>query len=394
MWIGGIDLFLIVATTLRPYLHGSLLQALVAPFNLAIEMNLAAWFSGISLLALGLLAYERFAAGEARSKAPWLILAVLLILLSIDEIGSLHERAGGMAALLPYIVVFVLLLAGAMAGLLITRQPFYIVLCLAAMFALFGSVILQEDLEQIVAWPDWFRGIRVGLEEGSELLGMFLGFWGFARFRSAASAGRIPARSLSAVVPDPRQFKRLVIILVAGLALHAAASRTLASNLQVLEIGKLGNPAVWYPAALFVLLACLAFWKSRAGMGRLWLLLSGFALLCSLGVIYFVSPRAEVSRFSHLGLLSNFYFLSAVQIALFALFRLRLAPFDGRTLFKGASVFGLVALLLLAAWLSGGMAARWIVAGVVPCILILDFLSLRVTAPIPRSVEVYEPVSR
>jgi hypothetical protein len=38
----------------------------------------------------------------------------------------------------------------------------------------FGSVAFQEYLEFTLEWPWWAQGLRVGIEEGTELLGVFL----------------------------------------------------------------------------------------------------------------------------------------------------------------------------------------------------------------------------
>jgi hypothetical protein len=43
-------------------------------------------------------------------------------------------------------------------------------------FIIFGSVAFQEYLEFTLKWPWWGQGRRVGIEEGTELLGFFCSY--------------------------------------------------------------------------------------------------------------------------------------------------------------------------------------------------------------------------
>src|SRR5690606_16237834 len=118
--------------------------------------------------------------GDRRTAAAWAALALVLIALSLDEVGSLHERAERFVplerwwALLPFGVVL-LGVAGWSAWQLWKRhRPRSDVVLIAAAFALFGSVAFQEELEHALVWPAWALPLRLGIEEGTELAAMLL----------------------------------------------------------------------------------------------------------------------------------------------------------------------------------------------------------------------------
>src|SRR5688572_2473373 len=68
----------------------------LAQFSLAEEKNLAAFWEGWCFLLVSILAFERYL--QSNRTAPyegqsWLGLSVLAAGLSLDELGSIHERA-------------------------------------------------------------------------------------------------------------------------------------------------------------------------------------------------------------------------------------------------------------------------------------------------------------
>src|SRR5215204_286328 len=68
----------------------------LAQFTLAEEKNLATYWEGFCLLLVAILAFERFLQSNKTAtyeKQCWLGLSVLTAVLSLDELGSLHERA-------------------------------------------------------------------------------------------------------------------------------------------------------------------------------------------------------------------------------------------------------------------------------------------------------------
>jgi hypothetical protein len=81
-------------------------QALIVPkgkafsnlFNLNAENNVPAWFSSAILLTVAIYAYliaQQETAHTRKHRKLWLLLAVLFVLLSMDETIALHEMAGG-----------------------------------------------------------------------------------------------------------------------------------------------------------------------------------------------------------------------------------------------------------------------------------------------------------
>jgi hypothetical protein len=64
--------------------------------HLATENVVAAWYSSMLLLTVACLSLVAWAVGrrEGRLNAGWLIFAAIFVVLSLDEIGSLHERIG------------------------------------------------------------------------------------------------------------------------------------------------------------------------------------------------------------------------------------------------------------------------------------------------------------
>ncbi|NIN66598.1 MAG: hypothetical protein GTO63_18310 [Anaerolineae bacterium] len=128
----------------------------LALFSLQFEKNLATYWEGWCLLLVSLLAFGRFlrSGNHATSeRQAWMGLSVLAAGLSLDELGSIHERAqylfsswglsGRLSALLPLAVPVLLVLSFTLWRMRqgSNHRPFWLAL---AGFALFGFVVLQE----------------------------------------------------------------------------------------------------------------------------------------------------------------------------------------------------------------------------------------------------------
>jgi hypothetical protein len=100
--IWAVNGFFLLTTVLVAYLpdsssaarHGAIQY--LAQFSLAEEKNLAAFWEGWCFLLVSILAFERYL--QSNRTAPyegqsWLGLSVLAAGLSLDELGSIHERA-------------------------------------------------------------------------------------------------------------------------------------------------------------------------------------------------------------------------------------------------------------------------------------------------------------
>jgi hypothetical protein len=283
-WIIGIDLFLLFITTLYPYLphfHGD--RILIYPFNLANENNLAVWWSGVCLFATALLTYEICCNSEDHLKKAWLCLTILLLGLSKDEISSIHERIDGFRNLLPYAICAVALLAYSLTKLFKHANTRKSAIYIFIAFLIFGSVAFQEFLEHLIRWPEWATGIRVGVEEGSELAGVFLLFLGIS-FQKDSSL----KNNMKAIIPNISRMKYVSAFLLLEFIIHSLASFLFPKFFDIYQ-KKLGNPLTWFPMAVFFILFSASFWRTINPKGtylKTWSLFSVLFLLFSAGAMY------------------------------------------------------------------------------------------------------------
>ncbi|RJP83247.1 MAG: hypothetical protein C4522_01235 [Desulfobacteraceae bacterium] len=283
-WIIGIDFFLICQTVLYHYLpHFRGHRILLYPFNLGHENNLAAWWSGVCLFAAALLAYEICCHSEVHLKKAWLCLAILLLGLSKDEICSLHERIDGFRNLLPYAICAVTMLTYSLIKLFKHPETRKSAIYIAFAFLLFGSVAFQEFLEHTVSWPDWMMGIRVGIEEGTELIGIFLLLVGISRQNFFTSIN-----SIQAIIPNLSRMKYISAFLIIEFFIHSVAGFLFPLYFDVYRKGY-GNPLLWYPMAVFFMLFSESFWfamTSDKTKRKVWILFPALFLLFSAGSVY------------------------------------------------------------------------------------------------------------
>ena len=252
--------------------------------RLTHEMNLGAWWSGICLLAVGLISFQLSSTKKTEFRRSWLALALIATGLSLDEIGSLHERllgnkvifygtvAFGILVILPILRNFVKNPATRKTGIQI---------CIA--FALFVLVAAQERLEHYIDWslfPIWTSAIRAMLEEGTELVGILLLFTAVV-----SQLDDDKQRSFQILVADLRYAPRLMTIVFACLFLNLAACLFVLPSLA--DIPRRGNPGVWYPVAINFLLFCTTFWirKTNRTERVVWQIVSGAFLISSATVM-------------------------------------------------------------------------------------------------------------
>jgi len=172
-----VDLFLLAFTIANPHIPDFQQKwRLITPFSLHTENNFAVWWSGITLLLAGLLAYQR-SIEKGKNTIVWLILSLVLACLSLDEIGSFHERIGvlkGWNGIFPFAIILISLISYTIIKLFQSSQTSTNAKYLLIATALFFSVAIQEYIEHAYTWEPWMLGIRVGIEEGTELLATFL----------------------------------------------------------------------------------------------------------------------------------------------------------------------------------------------------------------------------
>jgi len=109
-------------------------------FRLDEEANLPTWFSSSQFLIAGLVC-AALAFGEKRRRTGWAVLAVLMVMFSLDEVAEIHERvedkAGFDLALLvlePLVGVAVLVVVWRAMRTLSGAPATFLVLALAAAF--------------------------------------------------------------------------------------------------------------------------------------------------------------------------------------------------------------------------------------------------------------------
>lgn len=133
--------------------------------NVNGEANLPAWWNAGLLLLVSLGAFgSRAVAGQSPARRGWLVVAVVALIMSLDEISSLHERLGGLmlstGMMLPTFLWLVpgVAIAGGLAALLFragpglpvaTRRPL-----LLAMFCYGGGALGVEALNGVMRDPD------------------------------------------------------------------------------------------------------------------------------------------------------------------------------------------------------------------------------------------------
>ena len=241
---------------------------LLIQLHLGTENVVAAWYSSMLLLAVAVASaiawrLERVRSDRARLAMGWLGLAAVFTVLSLDEIGSLHERLGMMVALnraslipasttpvgwvllfaIPIGIVAAFMLA--FAWLHVRRVPAAFAL-IALGVALFVSNPLLEILEGRMLDAGSARGLILEriLEEGVAELGgtscFLLGVITYLVRTGGAGLRQMPW-------PSPRTTAIVGVLVTLAVPLaHAFGVR--------LPAGDSGTPEHWFPAAAFALL--------------------------------------------------------------------------------------------------------------------------------------------
>ncbi|NVE94898.1 hypothetical protein [Altererythrobacter lutimaris] len=227
-------------------------------WNLRWEHNFAAWWGGSLLLLTALLTFDNaLGAPNVKLKRAWLTLACIILFLSLDEVGSLHERmgsisksldAGRWALAIPLALVIAYL--SIRSGLTLLwhggRERLQI-LIIGIGFAVLLSVAFQEYVENAMDWrgSEW-RPLRAAIEEGSELLGISivlfavsLPFWQ----RPGATLDSVKAHATPAMIAA-------IILVLPFLAISMDTDP------------QKGEPSDWLASAL--LLGTAFLWAKRA----------------------------------------------------------------------------------------------------------------------------------
>ena len=252
--VSAILLVMTGLTTWQEWLPG-----LTRHFNLGFENNIAAWWSGALLAVCAFFAsdgYARFRHDDRSTAHAWLVVAAILLFLSADEIGSLHERLGLLGKSLNLGSWTLVLPLGALLGSAYVWAAIVLwrrggterrrMLVLSLGFAILASVALQEFIEHAVVWESpAAKAIRRVVEEGTELAGMLVLIRVTSR-NSFASDERLPFQTF---------FDALKPL---GVAFLLAAPFLVAVTLWLPDHGMRGRPSDWLAAVIFLGAGALA----------------------------------------------------------------------------------------------------------------------------------------
>ena len=272
----------------------------LAPLNLSNENVAAAWFSGMLLLLGSLHAADgffRLRQTNLKAALAWCVICGMLLALSADEVGSLHERIddvvkmGPWLSYLPFLIVLLGCCAWSFIQLWITPSERSRVPGLILGFAILVSVGGQEYLEKAIKWPWYLGAFRSAFEEGSELLGMII-----LIYTMLPNSLGLFSRQRQLAGPAFSSIPTLRWVIVAAAALLAWPVATLSASLD-LQITA-GHLSDWLASALFFLSAALLLnnWIQSPDSGPF--PRTGMALLCAASALCVqIDPIGDSSVF-------------------------------------------------------------------------------------------------
>jgi hypothetical protein len=146
-------------------------------------------------------------------------------------------------------------------------------------YGLFAGVAGLEELEKRLVWHTQAMS-RLAVEEGTELLAFLVLLAAVIGVRASGAPG------LRAMIPDPGRLRALPAWLLLGLAAHSLVALLVVPVLP--DLSHRGNPGVWYPSAVYGLLAGAAGWAAaqRSERRGAWAWLAVLLLVCSVGAVF------------------------------------------------------------------------------------------------------------
>jgi len=244
--------------------------------SLTHEMSYGVWWSAIGLFLAGLI-FARAGTLSISQKViawPWFVLALIMVALCFDEIGSLHEtvaRVAGWQGLLPFAAVFGIGLIVALWQLM-TRPALYVIVGLISLgIGIFAVVAGLEFIEHDPSFlhPFWRRARLVG-EETSELIAIGIlvtaGLMAMKRLGDTDRSFLNATRAVEHLYDVP-----LLVFLLFVLQLVMTLTFIVPNYTFFPE----GNPSALFPVTLFFCLGILSrqeatvsdrpiFWKVQA----------------------------------------------------------------------------------------------------------------------------------
>jgi len=234
------------------------LSRLLFLIGLGGENNVGAWWSGMLLLLAAVFAFDGYAnAGKHQAERHgWLALAGVLLILSFDEVASLHEYLAnsGLSYIAPFGAILFALTCFALAQLYRGGAGARTVAMILLGFALFATIPLHEYVQQTREWSNPLtQGVRAALEEGTEILAMLVLVAVLRRNSAALLAGR----SSEVLAAAARLRTPTVVAAAVSIPVMVAATFVLPYP---------GGPADWTAAALYF--ACALLVARELALGR------------------------------------------------------------------------------------------------------------------------------
>jgi hypothetical protein len=251
------------------------INALLVQFNFARENVAASWYSSMLLLVVGLMAAICFIADQQRFTQPkdrilnygWIIVSMIFILLSFDEMGSFHEmigettlfknagnnKRGGWYMFYTLIGLVAVFMTSFFFMKFKSNKKAFLLTVLAVL--LFVSNPFQEKYE-ISSWRNaadpalWRRpGFFLLLEEGSEIFASFCFLYSFTVYSIGATSNNSlqPGQGLNLILRLKNNFIFYLFGLIGLLGLLMLLVRLNAWNIQGDDNG---IPQNWFPSIM------------------------------------------------------------------------------------------------------------------------------------------------
>ena len=304
-WFLSVDVVCVLVTSLLRYMPHesniigySTFKLLLRQVELGVEMNIGSWWLGLNIFLAALISYEIFSVMEDKRKFSWLILSIVFLGLSVDEVGSIHERVfSSWYVILGVFLVGIIPFAYAIWELFRARESRKSAVLILIGFGVMTLAVPMEYLEHHLTWPSSLVGLRIGFEEGFEVFGALICLVAIVQQRRD-----LPwSNTLSRVVPNPFLMRGLYSILVGGFLMHIISSIPIS---LFWKIGARGSPSVYYPSFVFVIVGSSCFWASHYGnvtRKKMWLCRSVVMFYMSLVSFYLILPETTFQYFAFIG---------------------------------------------------------------------------------------------
>lgn len=259
-WIWLVSAFFVGAMVVYFLMdHPAWYRASYRGISLSHEMSYAVWWSGICLFLAGLIfaRVAELAAGAGRATWPWLVMALAMLALCFDEVGSLHEvvsRIAGWSGLLVFAAIFGVAFGLALFNVCKRPELRIVVLIVIISLAIFVGVAGLELVEhKMRGVHHLYRKIRLIGEEGIELLAM--GLLITAGLIAMARMGDDDRRFLNAASVVDRLLDYPVTVFFLFVAQIIAAEAFIVPNYTFFPEG---IPSVLFPMLMFFSLGIMA----------------------------------------------------------------------------------------------------------------------------------------